>query len=84
MGLPDASFTVFTRKLLLARNDVADADVRNLLSALFNEQAIAQMAWTFAEGGQFSLPGFANAVTDIPYHPAAAAFYAEQGGGKTP
>ena len=84
MGLPDASFTVFTRKLLLARNDVADADVRNLLSALFNEQAIAQMAWTFAEGGQFSLPGFANAVTDIPYHPAAAAFFAEQGGGQAP
>ena len=74
-------YTVSVCTLLLARNDVADSDVGNILSTIcdrFTMQSIMDMTKIFRE------EGFAQSVTDIPYHPAAAAFYAEQGGGKTP
>ena len=68
--------TVSVRTLLLARNDAADADVKNILSTICN-RTITQ---AYRDLTKLLQPGFAESVTDIPYHPAAVDFYAKQGG----
>ena len=74
-AVTDDGFTITVPTLLLARSDVADADVRNLLSAICSETIMAPMAAEGREAACAFRPGFAESVTFLPYHPAAAAYF---------
>ena len=61
--------------LLLARNDVADADVVNILSTICSKEIMAPMAAQSREAAYVFQPGYAGSVTFLPYHPGAARWF---------
>ncbi len=75
-GTPEDVSTVAIAALVLARDDVADADVYNFLSSIFDN--LDEVTAAHAKGAECSVE-FASSVTDIPYHPGAAQYFAEQG-----
>ena len=66
--------TVAVGAVVIARDDVSKDDVYNFVSAVFNN--LGNLAHDKAK--ELS-PDFATSVTDVPYHPGAAAYFAEQG-----
>ena len=64
--------TVAIGAVIIARDDVADADIENFLTAVFNNELAHNKA------AELSLE-FASSVTDVPYHPGAAAFFEANG-----
>ena len=71
---PEDVSTVAVGAVVIARNDVKDADVYNFLSAVFNN------ADSLAHDKAKELDlAFAASVTDVPYHPGAVKFFAEKG-----
>ena len=75
-GLDEDVTTVAIAALVLARDDVADADVINFLTAVFDN--LDEVTEAHAKGAEMSLD-FASSVTDIPYHSGAVQFYADNG-----
>ena len=75
-GLPEDVNTVAVGALVLARNDVADADVYNFVSSIFDN--LEKVTAAHAKGAELSVE-FASSVEGIPYHPGAAQYFAEQG-----
>ena len=75
-GTPEDVTTVAIAALVLARDDVADADVYNFVSSIFDN--LDEVTAAHAKGAECSIE-FATSVTDIPYHPGAAQYFAEQG-----
>ena len=75
-GTPEDVNTVAIAALVLARDDVADADVYNFVSSIFDN--LDEVTAAHAKGAECSIE-FASSVTDIPYHPGAAQYFAEQG-----
>ena len=75
-GLPEDVNTVAVGALVLARNDVADADVYNFVSSIFDN--LEEVTSAHAKGAELSVE-FASSVEGIPYHPGAAQYFAEQG-----
>ena len=75
-GLDEDVTTVAIAALVLARDDVADADVVNFLSSIFDN--LDEVTEAHAKGAEMSLE-FAASVTDIPYHPGAVQFFADNG-----
>ena len=75
-GLPEDVNTVAVGALVLARNDVADADVYNFVSSIFDN--LEEVTAAHAKGAELSVE-FASSVEGIPYHPGAAQYFAEQG-----
>jgi len=75
-GTPEDVSTVAIAALVLARDDVADADVYNFVSSIFDN--LDEVTAAHAKGAECSIE-FASSVTDIPYHPGAAQYFAEQG-----
>ncbi len=73
-GLPEDVSTVAVGALVLARNDVADADVYNFVSSIFDN--LDEVTSAHAKGAELSVE-FASSVEGIPYHPGAAQYYAE-------
>ena len=71
-----AFFVCFVGALVLARNDVADADVYNFVSSIFDN--LEEVTAAHAKGAELSVE-FASSVEGIPYHPGAAQYFAEQG-----
>ncbi len=63
--------------LLLARNDVVEEDVQNILSVILDESVMAPMCVYSLEAQQLLRPGFAGGFTALPYHPGAVAYFSE-------
>lgn len=67
--------TVAVGAVVIARDDVSEADVYNFLYGTFeNLDAITA---AHAKGAELSLE-FASSVTAVPYHPGAAKYFAEK------
>ena len=74
-GVPETK-TVAVVATIIARDDVSDADVYNIVSTIFeNADTIAQ---SHDKGKELDLE-FAASVTAVPYHPGAAQYFAEKG-----
>ena len=72
-GVAEAT-TVAVGAVVIARDDVADEDVYNFVSAIFeNVDSISH-----DKAKELDLD-FAASVTNIPYHPGAAQYFTEQG-----
>ena len=68
--------TVAVGAVVIARDDVREADVYNFLYAIFeNKDAIAA---AHAKGNDLDL-NFAVSYTAVPYHPGAVKYFAEKG-----
>lgn len=66
--------TVAVGAVVIARDDVAEDDVYNFVSAIFeNADSLAH-----DKAGELNLE-FASSVTAVPYHPGAAKYFAEKG-----
>ncbi len=68
--------TVAIAALVLARNDVADVDVYNFVSSIFDN--IEEVTAAHAKGAELD-PEFAFSVEGIPYHPGAIQYFEAQG-----
>ena len=75
-GLPEDVNTVAVGALVLARNDVADADVYNFVASIFDNLEAVTAA--HAKGAELSVE-FASSVEGIPYHPGAVQYFSAQG-----
>ena len=74
-GVPETK-TVAVVATIIARDDVSEADVYNIVSTIFeNADTIAQ---SHDKGKELDLE-FAASVTAVPYHPGAAKYFAEKG-----
>ena len=72
-GVPEAK-TVAVGAVVIARDDVAEDDVYNFVSAIFeNADSLAH-----DKAGELDLE-FASSVTAVPYHAGAARYFAEKG-----
>ena len=75
-GTDEDVTTVAVGAVVIARDDVSEADVYNFLYGTFeNLDAITA---AHAKGAELSLD-FASSVTAVPYHPGAAKYFAEKG-----
>ena len=75
-GTPEDVTTVAVCAVVIARDDVSEADVYNFLYGIFeNLDAITA---AHAKGAELNLE-FAASVTAVPYHPGAAKYFAEKG-----
>ena len=75
-GLDSDTTTVAVGAVVIARDDVAEGDVYNFVSGIYeNVDAITS---AHAKGAELSLD-FAASVTSGPYHPGAAKYFAEKG-----
>ena len=68
--------TVAVTAVVIARDDVSDADVFNFCSAIFEN--LDDVAASHAKGAELSLDT-ATSITSVPYHPGAAEFFSMQG-----
>ena len=68
--------TVAVGAVVIARDDVADDDVYNFVSGVFEN--IDAITAVHAKGAELDLD-FAASVTSVPYHPGAAKYFAEKG-----
>ena len=73
-GTPEDVTTVAVGAVVIARNDVSDADVYNFLYGVFEN--IDTLGHDKAK--ELSLE-FASSVTAVPYHPGAVAYFADKG-----
>ena len=72
-GVPETT-TVAVVATIIARDDVSEDDVYNIVSTIFeNKDTLAHKK---AEELDVN---FAASVTAVPYHPGAARYFAEQG-----
>ncbi len=75
-GTPADVTTVAVAAVVLASNDVSEDAVYNFLTATFND--LEDLTAAHAKGAELSLE-FAASITDVPYHPGAVKFFAENG-----
>ena len=73
-GTDDDVTTVAIGAVVIVRDDVSDADVYNFLYGVFEN--LDNLSHDKAK--ELSLE-FATSVADVPYHPGAAAYYADKG-----
>ena len=71
---PDDVTTVAVAAVVLASNDVSEDAVYNFLTATFDN--LDELTKAHAKGAELSLE-FASSITDVPYHPGAVKFFAE-------
>ena len=75
-GMPEDATTVAVMAVVIARNDVADDDVYNFISAIYDN--IDEITAAHAKGAELDLD-FAASYGSVPYHPGAARYFAEKG-----
>ncbi|MBQ6361453.1 MAG: TAXI family TRAP transporter solute-binding subunit [Lachnospiraceae bacterium] len=75
-GTPEDITTVAVGAVVIVRDDVAEEDVYNFVSSIFEN--IDEVKAAHAKGEELSLE-FATSITDVPYHPGAAKYFAEKG-----
>ncbi len=68
--------TVAVGAVILARDDVAEADVYNFVTDIFDNAA--SLTTSHAKYGELSLE-YGASITSVPYHPGAAKYFAEKG-----
>ena len=71
---PDDVTTVAVAAVVLASNDVSEDAVYNFLTATFDN--LDELSQAHAKGEELSL-AFASSITDVPYHPGAVKYFAE-------
>ena len=72
-GVPETT-TVAVSAVIIARDDVDENDVYNIVSTIFeNADSLAH-----DKAKELDLD-FAAGVTNVPYHPGAARYFAEKG-----
>jgi len=75
-GLPEDASTVAIAAVVIAGDDVSEDSVYTFVSTVFeNIDAVSEQ---HAKGKELSLD-FASSITDVPYHPGAAKYFAEKG-----
>ena len=75
-GMPEDATTVAVGAVVIAANSVADVDVYNFLSGVFdNLDALAKL---HDKANELSLE-YASSFVGVPYHPGAVQYFAEQG-----
>ncbi|MBQ3654396.1 MAG: TAXI family TRAP transporter solute-binding subunit [Synergistaceae bacterium] len=72
----DDVVTVAVGAVIIARDDVPEADVYNFLYGVFEN--IAEITAAHAKGAELNV-GFAASYTAVPYHPGAVKYYSEKG-----
>lgn len=72
-GLEEDASTVAVGAVVIARDDVDDQAIYDFVSTIYNDPTTDH-----AKGASLDLD-FASSVTSVPYHPGAAAYFAEQG-----
>ena len=75
-GMDSDTTTVAGGAVVIARDDVSEADVYNFVSAVFED--VDTVTAAHAKGAELDLD-FATSVTDVPYHAGAAKYFAEKG-----
>lgn len=75
-GMPEDAQTVAIAAVVLARDDVSKDDVYAFVSTIFEN--IDALKEQHGKGAELSLE-FASSITDVPYHPGAAQYFAEKG-----
>ncbi len=75
-GLDEDVTTVAVGAVVIARDDVAEDDIYNFVSTIFEN--IDTIAGVHDKGKELSVE-FAASVTTVPYHPGAAKYFAEKG-----
>lgn len=75
-GMAEDAVTVAVGAVVIVRDDVAEADVYNFLYGVYEN--IEEITTAHAKGAELDLE-FAAGYGAVPYHPAAAKFYAERG-----
>ena len=75
-GLDADATTVAVGAVVIANDDVAEADVYNFVSGIYEN--LETITTSHAKGAELSLE-FASSVTDVPYHAGAAKYFAEKG-----
>ena len=75
-GTDEDIITVAVGAVVLARDDVSDAAVYGFVSSIFDN--LDEVTAAHAKGAECSVE-FASSITDVPYHPGAAQYFAEQG-----
>ena len=73
---PEDVQTVAVGAVVIANNDVSEADVYNFLYGVFEH--VDEITAAHAKGAELNLD-FAASVTSVPYHPGAKKFFAEKG-----
>lgn len=72
-GTPEDVTTVAVAAVIIARDDVSEAAIYNFVSAVFNN--IDEIG--HAKKSELSID-FASSISDVPYHPGAAKYFAEK------
>ena len=72
----DDIVTVAVGAVVIARDDVSEADVYNFLYGIFEN--LDEITAAHAKGAELNL-GFAASYTAVPYHPGAVKYFAEKG-----
>lgn len=75
-GLAEDTTTVAVGAVVIARDDVADEDVYNFVSTVFEN--VDKITAAHAKGAELDVD-FAASVTAVPYHPGAAKYFEEKG-----
>lgn len=75
-GTAEDVTTVAVGAVVIARDDVSEADVYNFLFGIFEN--LDGITAAHAKGAELSLE-FASSVTAVPYHAGAAKYFAEKG-----
>ena len=74
-GVPETK-TVAVVATVIARDDVSEDDVYNVVSGIFEN--LETITNSHAKGAELSLD-FAASVKSVPYHPGAAKYFSEKG-----
>ena len=73
-GMPEDAQTVAIAAVILARDDVSEDAVYTFVSTIFDNVDQLQ----HGKAAELDL-AFASSITDVPYHPGAAKYFAEKG-----
>ncbi len=73
-GMPEDAKTVAIGAVVLARDDVSEDAIYTFVSTIFENAADIQ----HGKAEELNLE-FASSITDVPYHPGAAKYFAEKG-----
>ena len=75
-NMPEDVTTVAVGAVVIARDDVSDADVYNFLYGIFEN--VDDITAAHAKGAELNLD-FAASYEAVPYHPGAVAYFADKG-----
>ena len=75
-GTEEDTITVAVGAVVIARDDVSEADVYNFLYGVFENKD--EITAAHAKGAELNLE-FAASYTAVPYHPGAVKYYGEKG-----